>query len=80
MTVSCLGEPCDSVNDCKGNPPGVICDGVCQCSPEYVPSQEGLCLERKYINYTDYDLLYPNMIYNVYIYMFTDSILAYACV
>lgn len=48
LTVSCLGESCSSIDDCKGGEPNVACtEGICQCADGYTGTDEGQCVSRK---------------------------------
>lgn len=44
--MSCLGESCTSVDDCKGSLPSVECiNGTCQCAVGYTGTDLGQCFE-----------------------------------
>ena len=45
-SVSCLGESCTDVDDCKGTAPSVNCiGGTCKCAVGYSATNEGVCLQ-----------------------------------
>lgn len=49
FSVSCLGEACDTVDDCKGNSPEVDCIiGICVCAANYIATNDGQCIARKH--------------------------------
>lgn len=48
FAVSCLGELCSSIADCKGSSPEVECfGGICQCAEDYSGTDEGQCIKCK---------------------------------
>ena len=48
-SVSCLGESCTDVDDCKGTAPSVNCiGGTCKCAVGYSATIEGVCLQGEY--------------------------------